>query len=110
MGESRVWMSVTPVVLHGRDHKAGKFRARKVEKLLFQAFHEGGYHPRLIEELSYQQAPYWRGAGPARLAQMPRHLSHWPRYHVRIVLRQAVRGPLLAGIGRHYGLGVFATP
>jgi len=110
VGESRVWMSVTPVVLHGRDHNAGKFRARKVEKLLLQAFHEAGYPPRLIAEFSYQQAPYWRGAGPARLAQIPRHLSLWPRYHVRVAFRQAVRGPLLAGIGRHYGLGVFAAP
>ncbi len=107
--ESRVWTSVTPVVLHGRDHNGGKFRPRKVERLLVQAFQEAGYSPALIEEFGYQQAPYWRGAGPARLVQTPRHLSVWPRYHVRVLFRRAVRGPLLIGIGRHCGLGVFAA-
>jgi CRISPR-associated protein Csb2 len=110
VGESSIWTSVTPVVLHGRDHNGGKFRARKVERLLFQAFRESGYPSDLIEAFGYQQAPYWRGGGSARCAQAPRHLAAWPRYHVRVQFRKAVRGPLLIGIGRHCGLGVFAAP
>jgi CRISPR-associated protein Csb2 len=110
VGESSVWMSVTPVVLHGRDRNGGTFRPRKVERLLLQAFQDAGYSPDLIEEFGYQQAPYWRGAGPARQVHTPRHLSPWPRYHVRVQFRREVRGPLLIGIGRHYGLGVFAAP
>jgi CRISPR-associated protein Csb2 len=108
--ESLVWTSVTPVVLHGRDRNGGTFRPLKVERLLLQAFHEAGYPSDLIEQFGYQQAPYWRGAGPARFASTPRHLSPWPRYHVRVQFQRAIRGPLLVGIGRHYGLGVFAAP
>lgn len=110
VGESCTWMSVTPVVLHGRDRKDGRFRPRKVEKLLVQALQAAGYAPDTVEEFSYQQAPYWRGAGAARMIQTPRHLAPWPRYHVQVQFRRPVRGPVCIGIGRHYGLGLCASP
>lgn len=103
------WLSVTPVILHGRDFDGGSFRPRKAEKLLLQAFAESGYPIENIVEFSYQPAPYWRGPGSARQAHVPRHLEKWPRYHVRVVFSAPVSGPVLAGIGRHYGLGVFAA-
>lgn len=109
LGVSKEWMSVTPVVLHGKDCDAGRFRPRKAEKLILQAFIKGGYLPEAIEEFSYQPAPYWRGTGAAQQALVPKHLECWPRYHIRIVFKNPVRGPVLAGIGRHYGLGVFAA-
>jgi len=108
--ETHVWTSVTPVVLHGRDRNGGRFRPRKVERLLWQAFQNAGYSPDLIAELAYQHAPYWRGAGSAWSVRPPQHLAVWPRYHVRVQFRRAVRGPLLIGIGRHCGLGLFAAP
>lgn len=110
IAESVEWLSVTPVILHGLDCDGGRFRPRKAEKLILQAFGESGYDIGAIEEFSYQPAPFWRGAGAARQAQVPKHLGRWPRYHVRVVFKNAVRGPVLVGIGRHYGLGIFATP
>ncbi len=107
--KSTEWLSVTPVVLHGRDRSGGKFRSRKADKLILQAFAESGYPVERIEEYSYQPAPFWRGPGGARRARVPRHLAHWPRYHVRVVFRAPVQGPVLVGIGRHFGLGVFAA-
>ena len=114
---SREWLSVTPMVLHGHDHVRGKLRTpkgidrlSKTEKLILQAFAKSGYDSLSIEEFSYQQAPYWRGAGAARKASVPKHLAQWPRYHIRVVFRNEVKGPVLAGIGRHCGLGIFAAP
>lgn len=117
IASSREWLSVTPIVLHGHDHVRGKLRTpkgkdrlSKTEKLILQAFAKSGYDASSIEEFSYQQAPYWRGAGAARMARVPKHLAQWPRYHVRVVFKNEVKGPVLAGIGRHCGLGVFAAP
>lgn len=108
--ESTEWMSVTPLVLHGRDQRGGRLQPRKAEKLLLQAFVESGYPAEQIAEFSYQPAPYWRGPGAARQSSVPQHLAQWPRYHVRVVFREPVQGPVLSGIGRHYGLGIFAAP
>jgi CRISPR-associated protein Csb2 len=117
VASSREWLSVTPMVLHGHDHVRGKLRVpkgkdrlSKTEKLILQALAKSGYDASTIEEFSYQQAPYWRGAGAARTARVPKHLAQWPRYHVRVVFKSEVKGPVLAGIGRHCGLGVFAAP
>jgi CRISPR-associated protein Csb2 len=109
LGKSADWLSVTPVILHGRDFDGGSFRPRKAEKLILQAFAESGYPIENIAEFSYQPAPYWRGPGSARQARVPKHLEKWPRYHVRVVFAAPVSGPVLVGIGRHYGLGVFAA-
>lgn len=109
LSESKTWLSVTPVILHGMVSDNGRFRYRKAEKLILQAIVESGYDVGCIEEFSYQPAPFWGGAGAAIRAQVPKHLSGWPRYHVRLVFKQPIKGPVLAGIGRHYGLGVFAT-
>ena len=32
-----------------------------------------------------------------------------PQLHVRVRLGLPVRGPILAGVGRHYGLGLFSV-
>lgn len=109
LGKSVEWLSVTPVILHGHDFDRGGFRPRKAEKLILQAFAESGYQIENIAEFSYQPAPYWRGPISARQARVPKHLEKWPRYHVRVVFSASVSGPVLVGIGRHYGLGVFAA-
>lgn len=108
--KSNEWLSVTPVILHGRDTDGGRFRPRKAEKLILQVFAESGYPVEEIEEFSYQPAPYWRGTGAGRQVLVPQHLVQWPRYHVRVIFKSPTKGPILAGIGRHYGLGIFAAP
>jgi CRISPR-associated protein Csb2 len=107
---SRVWHSVTPVVLHGHNSEHGKFSSKKTEQLLYQAFEKVGYSRESIEELRFQPAPLWAGTAGSLQMRVPEHLKKWPRYHVAITLRNPVIGPVLAGIGKHYGIGLFAAP
>ena len=107
---SQLWHSVTPVVLHGYNTMRGKLSLRKTEELLYQAFEESGYPRESVEELRFQPAPLWAGTEGALTVRVPEHLEKWPRYHVAVRFRNAVTGPVLAGIGRHYGIGLFANP
>jgi CRISPR-associated protein Csb2 len=106
---SDTWLTVTPLILHGHDRVRGKFMPGKAERLILQAFEVSGYKGTMLEEIWYQRAPLWRGAGDARLCRVPSHLAPWPRYHVGVRFQVPMPGPVLAGIGRHYGLGVFAA-
>ncbi len=107
---SRVWHSVTPVVLHGYNSEHGRFSLKKTEQLLYQAFEKSGYSRESINELQFQPAPLWAGTEGALTMRLPEYLKKWPRYHVAVRFRDAVPGPVLAGIGRHYGIGLFAAP
>lgn len=105
-GRSRVWASVTPVILHGHDCRRGRVDTNRTVRLLREAFQQAGYGE--VESFAYKQAPWWPGTGAAREIPVPKHLNQWPRYHAKVVFKNVVQGPILAGIGRHYGLGVFA--
>ena len=103
-----VWESVTPVVLHGFNSEHGKFSLKKTEQLLYQAFEKSEYTRQQIAELYFQPAPFWAGTEGALQMRVPQHLSKWPRYHVSVRFKEPVAGPVLVGIGRHYGIGLFA--
>lgn len=105
---AQVWRSVTPVVLHGHNTSNGRLSLKKTERMLLRAFEMAGYRPELIERLAFQSAPLWPGTGAAFSIRLPRHLERLPRYHVEVRFRHRVRGPVVAGLGRHCGLGVFA--
>lgn len=107
---ARLWRSVTPVVLHGYNSSHGKISLAKTERLLLRAFEMAGYGEDSIQRLAFQQAPLWRGCGAAGQIEAPLHLRGLPRYHVEVEFRTPVSGPVLAGLGRHCGLGVFAAP
>lgn len=107
-GSSRVWRSATPVVLHGHNTSNGRINLKKTERMLFRAFEMVGYRRELIEGFAFQAAPLWRGTGAAFAIRLPKHLERLPRYHVEVRFRHTVRGPVVAGLGRHCGLGVFA--
>jgi len=109
LGEARTWRSVTPVVLHGYNSSHGKIAVNKTEKLVTRAFESAGYPARIIERIAFQQAPLWLGAESAGAVSPPAHLKKFPRYQVEVRFRRAVRGPVLAGLGRHCGLGIFAA-
>jgi len=105
----RVWRSVTPVVLHGYNAgPRGVISTSKTERLLLRAFEMAGYREEQIESLAFQGGPFWSGAGHAREMRVPAHLDGYPRLHVQVRFAEGVRGPVLAGIGRHYGIGLFA--
>ena len=107
---SSFWHSVTPVVLHGYNSEHGKFSLKKTEQLLYQAFEKSGYSRQSITELFFQPAPLWAGTECALALRVPEHLAKWPRYHISVRFREPVVGPVLAGIGKHYGIGLFAAP
>ena len=108
-GLGRQWRSVTPVILHGHNVGRKGISLRKTEKLLCQAFDAAGVSAGLIAELWFQTAPYWPGAGAAAAMRVPQHLKQWPRLHVAVRFFEPVSGPVAIGLGRHYGIGVFAT-
>jgi CRISPR-associated protein Csb2 len=108
-GPARVWRSVTPVVLHGFNAVRGRISLTKTENLLVRAFEMAGFAPETIERVAFQPAPLWPGVGAAREMRVPQHLLNYPRYHVEIEFRNPVTGPVLAGVGRHYGIGLFAA-
>jgi CRISPR-associated protein Csb2 len=104
----RSWQTVTPVVLHGHNALRGQISNHKTERLLLQAFEAAGLDPNNIEEITFQPAPFWPNTGGARSYRVPAHLKGWPRYHVSVIFRKPVIGPVIAGLGRHYGLGTLA--
>jgi CRISPR-associated protein Csb2 len=106
---ARRWRSVTPIILHGFNARQGRIALGKTESLLRRAFEFAGFDPGSIESVAFQQAPLWPGAGSAAQIRVPQHLTNYPRYHVEVVFKQPTAGPVLAGIGRHYGIGAFAA-
>jgi CRISPR-associated protein Csb2 len=108
-GARRKWTSVTPIVLHGHNALRGQISSVKTGRLLIQAFEKGGFAASQIQDLAFQPAPFWPYMGSARSTRVPRHLERWPRYHVAVTFNEPVAGPVVAGIGRYYGLGLFAA-
>ncbi len=106
---ARRWRSVTPVVLHGYNSSHGRISLLKTERLLLRAFEMAGYSGDSIARVAFQAAPLWPGAGAAGQIRVPPHLKALPRYHVEVEFRTDVPGPVLAGVGRHCGLGSFAA-
>jgi CRISPR-associated protein Csb2 len=106
-GKSDVWSTVTPIILHGHDFRNGKVDPRRTQKLLVEAFSQAGYSG-LVDSLEYSKLPFNSCGRHVREYSLPEHLRTWPRYHVRVKLTEEITGPILAGIGKHYGLGLFA--
>lgn len=107
---SRVWHTVTPLILHGHNAARGRISILKTDRLMRQAFDAAGFPEPIILEITFQSAPYWAGCEAASGIRVPQHLRQWPRVHVRVEFKEPIQGPVLAGIGRHCGIGVFAAP
>jgi CRISPR-associated protein Csb2 len=104
-----LWRSVTPVVLHGFNTDGrGRISVSKTERLLLRAFEMAGYGERLIARFAFQAGPLWPATKHSSAMRVPKHLDGYPRIQVEVRFREGVRGPVLAGIGRHYGIGLFA--
>jgi CRISPR-associated protein Csb2 len=101
------WVTVTPVVLPG-DYGGGDLRV--MTKLLHKAVRESGIDPGLIAGAEFSKSGFTRQA--ARLRDVK--LKDWNAknlilYHVRLRFRSAIRGPVILGRGRHFGLGLFCA-
>lgn len=106
----RVWQSVTPVILHGYNTSSrGVISVEKTEQLLLRAFSMAGFREEQIERFAFQTGPLLAGSKHAAAMRVPAHLTGYPRVHVEVRFANGVRGPVLAGIGRHYGIGLFAA-
>ncbi|MBU4200683.1 MAG: type I-U CRISPR-associated protein Cas5/Cas6 [Verrucomicrobia bacterium] len=111
-GISRVWASVTPVLLPGYDDRNQnrgdqQKRLARAEQLACKALAQAGIETSAQVELS--RVPFWAGSLHARDYCPRDKLCHYPRYHVRLSFDQAVTGPLAIGAGRHAGFGVLAA-
>lgn len=103
---SDIWSTVTPVILHGHDFRNGKQDFRRTNKLLVEAFSQAGYAG-LVDSFDYSKVPFNPWGKHVKEYFLPEHLKTWPRYHVKVKFRKEVTGPVLAGIGKHYGMGLF---
>jgi len=98
------------VLLHGHNaDRRGQISVAKTERLLLRAFEMAGYNDGMIEHLAFQGAPWFPGTKHAAAMRVPGHLEGYPRVHVEVRFVRGMRGPVLAGLGRHYGIGLFAT-
>ncbi len=113
VGEHAVWTTVTPVVLPGYDdfrrvRTRRDARPTKAERLLFKALQQAGIPLTAVSDATLRKAPFWPGAQHPRQYHRPNYLQDYAVWHVRLVFREAIHGPLAVGAGRHCGLGLFA--
>jgi len=101
------WITASPLILHGHDYRGGKYSVEKTQKLILQALHESGYDVGRIRRVWFQKSPLFPGASHVLEYRVPAHLKPWPRYHVGVEFEGSVLGPVIAGIGQHYGFGMF---
>jgi CRISPR-associated protein Csb2 len=122
VGESRTWATVTPVILPGFDDArrfrgipaSGQNRPTKAERLFFKAVQQAGLSLEALRDITLRKAPYWAGSRHPDLYRRPDYLDaaknrRFSAWHVHLVFRDSVRGPLSIGAGRHCGLGLFAV-
>lgn len=101
------WTSITPVILPG-DYGAGDLRL--MHKLLCKALREAGIDPGLLEHAEFGQ----HGFAPQAVDVKAVRLKNWQAkklilYHVKMRFHHPLRGPVVLGRGRHYGLGLCAA-
>ncbi|MHB1860747.1 MAG: type I-G CRISPR-associated protein Csb2 [Solirubrobacteraceae bacterium] len=102
-GPARRWQTVTPVILdrHPKTRSLAAF-----ERALRATFEHAGL-PHSPEHVDWSEIPWQPAAVPApayRGGDLPDGL----RIHVDVTFEQPLRGPLLAGRGRYFGVGLFA--
>jgi CRISPR-associated protein Csb2 len=107
------WATVTPVLLPGLGNRT----SQETEDLLRASIRHSGLPAVLARHavIGFRRVGFWPGVDLSTRYHRPKHLEHYPRYHVRIEWRDAdglpvpVQGPLSLGAGRFYGLGLFAA-
>jgi CRISPR-associated protein Csb2 len=103
IGPARRWQTVTPVILdrHPKSRKDEAF-----EQALRDTF-EHAVLPQAPERLEWSEIPWQAAAVPAP-AYQGHNLPEGLRIHVEAIFEQPLRGPLLVGRGRYFGVGLFA--
>lgn len=111
LGPSRMWASVTPVILPGHDdHKA-----IKTAKLIERALRQSGIEQPC--QFTWSALPNFKNCLTAHKYDRekrhtgyyrPQHLEGLTAVHVRIAFESPFAGPLCIGAGRHCGFGLLA--
>jgi CRISPR-associated protein Csb2 len=121
VGESETWATVTPVILPGFDD-ARKLRGipadkrdrpTKAERLFLKAVEQAGLPLAAVSDITLRKAPFWPGSQHPNCYRRPDYLDsakhrRFSAWHVHLVFRERVGGPMSLGAGRHCGLGLFA--
>jgi CRISPR-associated protein Csb2 len=98
---SRLWRSVTPIVLSGFNR-----RGRRPEQLLYRVLNQIEIENDAIKSVAIYRSPII----PKTFRPMDYHLSGYlnenPRYHAEIIFKRPVSGCLVIGRGRHAGFGL----
>ncbi len=129
------WASVTPVVLPGYDDPE-HYRRRlggpvdadqqmklltrlneRIDGLLRKAIIQAGFSAEVAKhaDLDWRKVGFWPGADLADRYSVADHLRRFPRFHVKLLWRDArgrpiqIPGLVCLGGGRFYGLGLFAA-
>jgi len=93
----RTWATVTPVVL---DRPPKKLTDKRVRSALVESMVFAGYpEPQDIQVSTFS---FFRGAPPA--FRVP---AEKPRYHAVVRFKEPVKGPVIAGRLRYFGIGFF---
>lgn len=112
LGTSRVWHTVTPVILDGHNDK----KDEKTIKLIQTALQRAGIETPC--NFTWQSVPYLKNCLTAHKYDRerrhtgyhrPAHLKDQTAVHVRLTFEYPIPGPLALGAGRHCGFGLFAA-
>mgnify|MGYP005842516291 CR=1 FL=1 len=109
--KSKTWATVTPIVLPGQYVKNDSV----MRKLIIKALRQSG----LDQECNFRWSsfPLHEKSLPANMFDKngrhigylrPKHLADKIAVHLILEFEEEVVGPIFAGLGRHYGLGVLA--
>ncbi len=125
LGRSKVWQSVTPVILDEHIHEktrgtedGQKIKYRDEEdfkRLIVLALQRAGIETPC--EFTWQTLPFYRNCLSAHRYDrnkrpnylLPKRLDGKTAVHVRLTFEHPIPGPIAIGAGRHCGLGLFAA-
>lgn len=107
LARARRWDTVTPVILPA-DYDRGNLRV--MTRLAHKAVREAGIDPGLIASVEFSKTGFSRQA--VRIQDL--RLKEWSArhlilYHLRLTFVEAIRGPIVLGRGRHFGLGLLCA-
>jgi CRISPR-associated protein Csb2 len=112
LGASKMWASVTPVILPGHDDRKSEKTVKLIERALRQSGIDQPCRFSWSEIQNFEHCltahKYGRDGRPTGYYR-PRHLEALTAVHLRVRFEHPVAGPVSIGSGRHCGLGVMAV-
>lgn len=98
---SRVWRSVTPIILTGLTR-----RGRSPEQLLVRALKQMGFNESDVDSVAAYRSPIVLKTERPLDYYVNGHLTSTPRFHAEIIFKRPVCGVLVVGRGRNVGFGL----